>query len=123
MHTLPNTQVVLQHQAVLGRLQVAVRGANQLWRAFCLLSGPGVLRAGVVAEQCAHGNGCMRALALQVGRGLKQSNCCSKSKTFIQYLQAVPMLFLWETKRKDRLEVFAHHVATIVLISYSYYLK
>lgn len=37
--------------------------------------------------------------------------------------QAVPMLFLWETKRKDRLEVFAHHVATIVLISYSYYLK
>lgn len=37
--------------------------------------------------------------------------------------QAVPMLFLWETKRKDRLEVFAHHVATIVLIAYSYYLK
>ncbi|KAL4859864.1 LAG1 longevity assurance 1 [Chlorella vulgaris] len=39
------------------------------------------------------------------------------------YVQAVPMLFLWETKRKDRLEVFAHHVATIVLISYSYYLN
>ena len=38
-------------------------------------------------------------------------------------LQAVPMLFLWETKRKDRLEVFAHHIATIVLIAYSYYLK
>lgn len=37
--------------------------------------------------------------------------------------QAVPMLFLWETKRKDRLEVFAHHVATIILIAYSYYLK
>ena len=37
--------------------------------------------------------------------------------------QAVPMLFLWETKRRDRLEVFAHHVATIVLIAYSYYLK
>lgn len=36
--------------------------------------------------------------------------------------QAVPMLFLWETKRKDRLEVFAHHVATIILIAYSYYL-
>lgn len=39
------------------------------------------------------------------------------------YLQAVPMLFLWETKRKDRLEVFAHHVATIILIAYSYYLN
>ena len=37
--------------------------------------------------------------------------------------QAVPMLFLWETKRRDRLEVFAHHVATIILIAYSYYLK
>jgi hypothetical protein len=33
------------------------------------------------------------------------------------------MLFLWETKRRDRLEVFAHHVATIILIAYSYYLK
>ncbi|GAB4823817.1 hypothetical protein N2152v2_010863 [Parachlorella kessleri] len=39
------------------------------------------------------------------------------------YVQAVPMLFLWETKRKDRLEVFAHHIATIVLIAYSYYLN
>lgn len=39
------------------------------------------------------------------------------------YVQAVPMLFLWETKRKDRLEVFAHHVATIILIGYSYYLQ
>ncbi|KAL4425801.1 hypothetical protein ABPG75_009817 [Micractinium tetrahymenae] len=39
------------------------------------------------------------------------------------YVQAVPMLFLWETKRRDRLEVFAHHVATIVLIAYSYYLN
>ncbi|KAI7844373.1 hypothetical protein COHA_002171 [Chlorella ohadii] len=39
------------------------------------------------------------------------------------YVQAVPMLFLWETKRKDRLEVFAHHVATIILIAYSYYLN
>lgn len=37
--------------------------------------------------------------------------------------QAVPMLFIWETKRSDRLESFAHHVATIVLIGYSYYLK
>ena len=33
------------------------------------------------------------------------------------------MLFVWETKRRDRLETFAHHVATIVLIAYSYYLK
>jgi hypothetical protein len=33
------------------------------------------------------------------------------------------MLFIWETKRSDRLESFAHHVATIVLIGYSYYLK
>ncbi|PSC76914.1 LAG1 longevity assurance-like protein 3 isoform B [Micractinium conductrix] len=39
------------------------------------------------------------------------------------YVQAVPMLFLWETKRKDRLETFAHHVATIILIAYSYYLN
>lgn len=37
--------------------------------------------------------------------------------------QAIPVLFLWETKRKDRLETFAHHVATIALIGYSYYLK
>lgn len=39
------------------------------------------------------------------------------------WLQAIPMLFLWETKRKDRWEVLAHHIATIVLIAYSYYLK
>jgi ceramide synthetase len=39
------------------------------------------------------------------------------------YLQGIPMVFLWETKRKDRWELFAHHVATVVLIAYSYYLK
>jgi TLC domain len=39
------------------------------------------------------------------------------------YVQAVPMLFFWETKRRDRVEVCAHHVATIILIAYSYYLK
>ncbi|KAL6771260.1 hypothetical protein ACKKBF_B34565 [Auxenochlorella protothecoides x Auxenochlorella symbiontica] len=39
------------------------------------------------------------------------------------YLQALPILFVWETKRKDRLEVAAHHVATILLIAYSYYLN
>lgn len=39
------------------------------------------------------------------------------------YVQAIPMLFLWETKRKDRLENFAHHVATIALIAYSYFLN
>lgn len=39
------------------------------------------------------------------------------------YVQALPILFLWETKRKDRLEVCAHHIATIALIAYSYYLK
>jgi ceramide synthetase len=39
------------------------------------------------------------------------------------YSQAVPMLFLWETKRKDRLESFAHHIATIILIAYSFYLN
>eukprot|EP00887_Chlorella_sp_A99_P004573 scaffold4.g4573.t1 len=36
---------------------------------------------------------------------------------------AIPMLFLWETKRKDRWEVLAHHIATIVLIGYSYWLN
>lgn len=39
------------------------------------------------------------------------------------YLQAIPMIFLWETKRKDRWELLAHHIATVVLIAYSYYLK
>lgn len=39
------------------------------------------------------------------------------------YTQAVPMLFLWETRRKDWLETFAHHVVTIALIGYSYYLN
>ena len=48
---------------------------------------------------------------------------CSDCRALPRGPQAVPMLFLWETKRKDRLEVFAHHVATIVLIGYSYYLK
>lgn len=33
------------------------------------------------------------------------------------------MLFIWETKRRDRLESFAHHIATIILIGYSYYLN
>jgi hypothetical protein len=39
------------------------------------------------------------------------------------YLQAIPMLFLWETKRHDRWQIFAHHVATVILIAYSYYLN
>ena len=39
------------------------------------------------------------------------------------YLQAIPMLFLWETKRHDRWQIFAHHVATVILIGYSYYLN
>ena len=47
----------------------------------------------------------------------------SQTHTFWPRTQAVPMLFVWETKRKDRLETLAHHVATIVLIAYSYYLK
>ena len=38
-------------------------------------------------------------------------------------LQALPMLYLWEAKRKDRWASAAHHVATIILIAYSYYLK
>eukprot|EP00889_Picochlorum_renovo_P008983 jgi/Picre1/36013/NNA_003470.t1 len=29
---------------------------------------------------------------------------------------------LWETKRHDRWQLFAHHVATVILIGYSYYL-
>jgi len=36
------------------------------------------------------------------------------------YLQAVPYLFLWEVRRKDFWENFAHHLATIGLIVYSY---
>ena len=39
------------------------------------------------------------------------------------YTQAIPMIFLWETKRKDRWELFAHHIATVILIAYSYYLN
>ena len=39
------------------------------------------------------------------------------------YSQGIPGVFLWETKRKDRWELFAHHVATVVLIAYSYYLN
>ena len=38
-------------------------------------------------------------------------------------LQALPMLYLWEAKRKDRWASAAHHAATIILIAYSYYLK
>ncbi|KAI8111296.1 hypothetical protein M9434_004868 [Picochlorum sp. BPE23] len=38
------------------------------------------------------------------------------------YSQAIPMIFLWETKRHDRWQLFAHHVATVILIGYSYYL-
>jgi hypothetical protein len=39
------------------------------------------------------------------------------------YSQAIPMIFLWETKRHDRWQLFAHHVATVILIGYSYYLN
>lgn len=39
------------------------------------------------------------------------------------YVQAIPMIFFWETKRKDRWEMVAHHIATVILIAYSYYLK
>ena len=39
------------------------------------------------------------------------------------YTQAIPMIFFWETKRKDRWELVAHHIATVILIAYSYYLN
>ena len=39
------------------------------------------------------------------------------------YFQAIFTLFLWETKRHDRWQIFAHHVATVILIGYSYYLN
>eukprot|EP00208_Stichococcus_sp_RCC1054_P000408 CAMPEP_0206138104 /NCGR_PEP_ID=MMETSP1473-20131121/3074_1 /ASSEMBLY_ACC=CAM_ASM_001109 /TAXON_ID=1461547 /ORGANISM="Stichococcus sp, Strain RCC1054" /LENGTH=293 /DNA_ID=CAMNT_0053531433 /DNA_START=347 /DNA_END=1229 /DNA_ORIENTATION=+ len=39
------------------------------------------------------------------------------------YIQAIPYLVFWETRRKDFLESFAHHVATLVLIVYSYWLN
>jgi ceramide synthetase len=39
------------------------------------------------------------------------------------YAQAIPMVFFWETKRKDMWELVAHHVATVILIGYSYYLQ
>lgn len=38
------------------------------------------------------------------------------------YAQAIPMVFFWETKRKDMWELVAHHIATVILIGYSYYL-
>lgn len=33
------------------------------------------------------------------------------------------MIYLWETKRKDHLQYVSHHLATIMLIAYSYWLK
>lgn len=39
------------------------------------------------------------------------------------YAQGIPMVFLWETKKSDTWQLFAHHVATVILIGYSYYLN
>lgn len=36
------------------------------------------------------------------------------------YIQAIPSVFLWDTKRKDRVEMTIHHVVTIILILYSF---
>ncbi len=33
------------------------------------------------------------------------------------------MLLFWETRRKDFVETFAHHVATLALIVYSHHVK
>lgn len=33
------------------------------------------------------------------------------------------MVFLWESKKSDTWQLFAHHVATVILIGYSYYLN
>ena len=38
-------------------------------------------------------------------------------------MQAVPYLIFWEVRRKDFWENFAHHLATIGLIVYSYEVK
>lgn len=37
--------------------------------------------------------------------------------------QAIPTLLFWEVRRKDFVESLAHHVATLILIVYSYYIK
>jgi hypothetical protein len=39
------------------------------------------------------------------------------------YMQAIPFLIFVETRRKDWWESFAHHVVTLGLMSYSYYLN
>jgi hypothetical protein len=39
------------------------------------------------------------------------------------YLQSIPYLLFIETRRKDFLESMAHHVVTLVLLLYSYYLN
>jgi TLC domain len=41
----------------------------------------------------------------------------------LRTLQAIPTLLFWEVRRKDFLESLAHHVATLILIVYSYYIK
>ena len=35
-------------------------------------------------------------------------------------VQAIPALIFWEVRRKDFLEMFAHHIVTLALITYSY---
>jgi len=50
--------------------------------------------------------------------------CCNLLlPALVHGLQAVPYLFLWEVRRKDFWENFAHHLATIGLIVYSYEVK
>lgn len=39
------------------------------------------------------------------------------------YAQAIPSLVFWEVRRKDFLESLAHHVATFILLGYSYWLS
>lgn len=39
------------------------------------------------------------------------------------YAQAIPSLIFWEVRRKDFLESLAHHIATLILICYSYWLN
>jgi ceramide synthetase len=39
------------------------------------------------------------------------------------YIQAIPFLIFVETRRKDWLESMAHHVVTLALMTYSYYIN
>ena len=48
---------------------------------------------------------------------------CQYSAAMGFYIYSIPSLFFWETRRKDFLENFVHHLVTLFLIVYSHYVN